>query len=69
MGKDDRRIPEVHACYSCLLPDDKDKGLLNDLRTLALERRVVHIIELHGYTTDGALDKALGKTLSINYWS
>lgn len=55
----------MHACYSCLLPLDKDKSSLTELKNLALERRIVHIIKIQGYTTDGVLEKALGKTIAV----
>lgn len=66
-GKADPRIPSQQACYSCLLPADQDKKLLGEMQSIALERRIVHVIETQGLSSDTAIKNALSKIKLIVY--
>lgn len=61
-GATDPRIPRQQACYSCLLPASQEQPLLNEMRTIALERRIVHLIETQSLSSDTAIKNALGES-------
>ncbi|PLB50160.1 hypothetical protein P170DRAFT_404963 [Aspergillus steynii IBT 23096] len=54
----DKRIPDVHACYQCLLEQD-EPGILRDMGSLVLLRRAVRIILNEGFPnqTSGFMQK------------
>ncbi|KAE8148245.1 meiosis specific protein Hop1 [Aspergillus avenaceus] len=47
-GREDPRIPDVHACYACLL-EPKETKLLSEMNTLVLLRRAIKIMLDDGY--------------------
>ncbi|KAI1940353.1 hypothetical protein LOY94_004878 [Ophidiomyces ophidiicola] len=58
----DIRIPDKHACYKCLLlPDEKE--ILDELNSLVLLRRAMHIILNEGYQNS---TKAFAEKLHCN---
>jgi len=61
LGEDDQRLPGAHACYSCLFNKEGDIRLLNELRVIALERRVIRLIETRRAINDASLKTVLGK--------
>ncbi|KAF2739617.1 DNA-binding protein [Polyplosphaeria fusca] len=58
LGHEDVRIPEVHACYHCLL-HTSDNALYREMRGLALRRRAIHVLNTIGFSTDKKLSKDL----------
>lgn len=60
LGSDDPRVPDIHACYRCLL-QEKEAPLLRELQDLALLRKGVHIIQVDGYFNDRKFSEALRK--------
>jgi hypothetical protein len=55
-------MPDMHACYSCLLGGQRD-DILETMRKLAVHRRGVHIIDKYGYVSDHELRKKIRKTV------
>ncbi|RHZ65847.1 putative meiosis specific protein Hop1 [Aspergillus thermomutatus] len=53
-GSDDPRIPDVHACYQCLL-EPKEVQLLCEMTSLVLLRRALKIIMEEGYPSHTSL--------------
>ncbi|KAF1984222.1 HORMA-domain-containing protein [Aulographum hederae CBS 113979] len=61
-GATDPRLPERHICYICLL-QGKEAPLLADLQELALLRRAIRLLEVHGLNNETQFMKILGRNL------
>ncbi|KAF2841956.1 DNA-binding protein [Patellaria atrata CBS 101060] len=56
-GAKDPRIPKLYACYKCIL--GKELPLLHEMKSTALLRRGMRILEAHGYNNDRDFAKEL----------
>jgi len=56
-------MPTTHVCYNCLLHDDDERHVLEELEQIAVLRRAIHLIEtseLGGYSSVPELAALLG---------
>jgi len=58
MNEEDKRIPEVHACYKCLLWE-KEGPLLLEMQKLVVTRRAIDVISRRGYASDTDLARII----------
>lgn len=58
----DARIPPVHVCYNCLLAEN-EAPVLHELKSLALLRRGLRVIEVSGFNNNKTFAQALRKEI------
>lgn len=58
-GRDDPRIPDIHACYHCLLHTDEEA--LAELRVFVAQRRTVYLAARRGFQSMTDFYSVLGK--------
>ena len=61
----DPRVPDVHACYQCLLKPDESR-LLREMNSLVLLRRAVRLILDEGYPNRTSLFTQKLRELPVN---
>ncbi|KAF2431641.1 hypothetical protein EJ08DRAFT_696121 [Tothia fuscella] len=62
VGEQDRRLPDVHACYACLLAE-REPAVRRKLGDLTLLRKAIMAIIHHGYNKDLELSKQMNCSL------